>query len=196
MRRWTSEGTVRPPSGESWGVSVSAKPARKKAKPAEPTTPAPGGVDSEKWASAEDWHIDELEDDANLEDLTKPCEEETKELEKSKAKLKSRMVTLYLEGIIWLKSALRQQLKTPMDKLRKEKAKETIEHVTKYHRTKLKLNTEPCSGCLAGGMCARKAMTGRATKIRQFLTMNSDYIEYPGGRQQWKHEGISLCCAS
>ena len=29
-------------------------------------------------------------------------------------------------------------------------------------------------------MRARKAMTGRATKIRQFLTMNSDYIGYPG----------------
>ena len=38
-----SPGTVHPPSGESCGVSVSAKPAGKKAKPAEPTTPAPGG---------------------------------------------------------------------------------------------------------------------------------------------------------
>ena len=43
-----------PPSGEYCGVSVSAKPAGKKAKPAEPTTPAPGGMDSKKWASAED----------------------------------------------------------------------------------------------------------------------------------------------
>ena len=102
------------------------------------------------------------------------------ELEKIKAKLKSRMVTLSLEGAIWPKSALRQQLKTPMDKLGKEKAKEMVEHVTKCHRTKLKLDKEPCSGCLAGNMRARKAMTGRATKIRQFLTMNSDYIEYPG----------------
>ena len=102
------------------------------------------------------------------------------ELEKIKAKLKSRMIALSLEGAIWLKSALRQQLKTSMDKLRKEKAKEMVEHVIKCHRTKLKLNKEPCSGCLAGDMRARKAMTGRATKIRQFLTMNSDYIEYPG----------------
>ena len=67
-----------------------------------------------------------------------------------------------------------------MDKLRKEKAKEMVEHVQKCHRTKLKLNKEPCPGCLAGDMRARKAMTGRATKIRQFLTMNLDYIEYPG----------------
>ena len=102
------------------------------------------------------------------------------ELEKIKAELKSRMVTLSLEGAIWPKSALRQQHKTPMDELRKEKAKEMVEHVKKFHRTKLKLNKEPCSGCLAGGMRARKAMTGCATKIKQFLTMNSDYIEYPG----------------
>ena len=161
-------------------MSVLSKPAGKKAKPTEPTTPTPGGMESEKWASVEEWDIDELEDDADLEDWTKPCEEEMEELEKIKAKLKSRMVRLSLEGAIWLKSALRQQLKTPMDKLRKEKAKEMVEHVTKYHRTKLKLKKEPCSGCLAGGMRARKAMTGRATKIRQFLTMNSDYIEYPG----------------
>ncbi len=67
-----SPGTVRPPSGESCGVSVSAKPASKKAKPAEPTTPAPGGMDSKKWASAEDWDIDESEDDADVEDWTKP----------------------------------------------------------------------------------------------------------------------------
>ena len=67
-----------------------------------------------------------------------------------------------------------------MDKLRKEKAKGMVEHVTKCHKTKLKLNKEPYSGWLAGGRRARKAMIGRATKIRQFLTMNSDYIEYPG----------------
>ena len=65
------------------------------------------------------------------------------ELEKIKAKLKSRIVTLSLEGAIWLKSALRQRLKTPMDKLRKEKAKEMVERVTKCHRTKLKLNEDP-----------------------------------------------------
>ena len=69
---------------------------------------------------------------------------------------------------------------TPIDNLRKEKAKEMVDHVTKCHRTNLKLIKEPCSGCLAGDMRAREAMTGRATKIRQFLTMNSDYIEYPG----------------
>ena len=67
-----------------------------------------------------------------------------------------------------------------MDKFRKEKAKEMVEHVTDCHRTKPKLNKGPCSGCLAGGRRARKAMTGRATKIRRFLTMNSDYVEYPG----------------
>ena len=98
---------------------------------------------SEKWASAEEWDIDELEDDADLEGWTKPCEEEMEELEKIKAKLKSRMVTMSLEGAIWLKSALRQQPKTPLDKLRKEKAKKMVEHVTKCHRTKLKLNKEP-----------------------------------------------------
>ena len=97
-------------------------------------------MESEKWASAEEWDTDELEDDVDLEDWTKPCEEEMEELEKIKAKLKSRMVTLSLEGAIWLKSALRQQLKTPMDKLRKEKAKEMVDHVTRCHRTKLKLN--------------------------------------------------------
>ena len=95
-----SPGTVRPPSGESCGVSVSAKAAGKKAKPAEPTTPAPGGMDSEKWASAEDWDTDELEDDADIEDWTKPCEEEMEELEKIKAELQSKMVTLSLEGAI------------------------------------------------------------------------------------------------
>ena len=48
------ELAVRPPSGQSCGVSISAKPAGKEAKPAEPTTPAPGGMDSEKWTSAKD----------------------------------------------------------------------------------------------------------------------------------------------
>ena len=123
-------------------------------------------MESEKWASAEEWDTDELEDDADIEDWTKPCEEEMEELEKIKAKLKSKMVTLSLEGAMWLKGALRQQLKTPMDKFRKEKAKEMVEHVKRCHRTKLKLNKGPCLGCLASGMRARKAMTGRATKIR------------------------------
>ena len=97
------ELAVRPPSGQSCGVSISAKPAGKEAKPAEPTTPAPGGMDSEKWASAEDWDTDDLEDDADIEDWTKPCEDEMEELEKIKAKLQSKMVTLSLEGAIWLK---------------------------------------------------------------------------------------------
>ena len=69
-----SPGTVGLSSGESCGVSVSAKPAGKKPKPTEPTTPTPGGMESEKWVSAEEWDINELEDDADLGDLTKPCE--------------------------------------------------------------------------------------------------------------------------
>ena len=52
------------------------------------------------------------------------------------------------------------------------------------HKTKLELNKGPCPGCLAGGMRARGAMIGHATndkmiKIRRFLTMDSDYLEYP-----------------
>ena len=111
-------------------MSVSAKPVVRKPSLLNRLRPHQGRMESEKWASAEEWDTDELEDDADLEDWTKPCEEEMKELEKIKAKLKSRIITLSLEGATWLKSALRQQLKTPMDKLRKEKAKKTVEHVT------------------------------------------------------------------
>ena len=57
-------------------------------------------MESEKWASVEEWDTDELEDDAYLEDWTKPCEEEMEELEKIKTKLKSRMVTMSLEGAV------------------------------------------------------------------------------------------------
>ena len=104
------------------------------AEPAEPPAPTTGGMDSKKWASAGEWDTDELEDEEDIEDWTKPCEEEMEELEKTKAKLKSKMVNLSLGGAMWLKGVLRQQLKTPMDKFRKEKAKEMVEHVTRCHR--------------------------------------------------------------
>ena len=142
------------------------------------------------------WDKDKLEDDADIEDWTKPCEDEMEELEKIKVRLQSKMVTLSLEGAIWLKDALRQQLKTPIDKFRNEKAKEMLERVTKCHRTKLELNMGPCAGCLAGGMTANKAMTGRATKTRQFLTVNSDYLEYPGETDSNGHTKVyhSVVC--
>ena len=89
------------PNTEGDSPQSATQPTGEDAKPTElqkPTTGASPAMESAKWACAADWDKDELEDSADFEDWTKPGENEMEELEKIKAKLQSKMVTLSLEG--------------------------------------------------------------------------------------------------
>ena len=90
---------------------------------------------------------------------------------------------MFQESIHELFFMIRRKLKLAtldQDELKKRMEQEMEEHIQSGHRTKLTLNKKPCLGCLAGGMAPRYQAPGKGSKPRRLVTMNSDYIEYPG----------------
>jgi len=122
------------------------------------------------------------EDDEEVEDWTIPNDvegDDAEELEMVAAKVKDMIGKLSFAGKVWIRSKLRLATQNKA-KLQALMDKEMEEHVQSGHRTKLVHNKKPCLGCLAGGMAPRYQAPGKASKARRVVTMNSDYIEYPG----------------